>query len=354
MRHYAIAILTLLFVTSAAFAGGNKEAAADQTEQPAAPAVEETAQPETTPAQTGTILNTSDPEKFVAVVNGVGILRTDYDLAVQRTRESYLYQGTPIPESDIPLLRAQLLNQLVSEELLYQAALSDGLEPDALSGELQFQNMRSQFPTDEAWQEALDANNTDEDELRFQIDRNNVIQQVITTALATVGPVEAAEIQAFYDENPSYFQNGEQVAARHILISTEGLAPEEKAEALGRAEAVRAELLAGADFAAVAQEKSEGPSGPRGGDLGMFGRGQMVAPFEEAAFALVPGEISEVVETQFGYHIIQVTERVEAEITPLEEVRPSIEQYLAQEKQAAALEAYVAELRESATVVLNE
>ena len=215
--------------------------------------------------------------------------------------------------------------------------------------------MRAQFATDAAWQTALLENDTDEDELRLQIDRNIVIQQVIAGALAEVEPVRMAERQAFYDENPSFFQTGEQVAARHILISTEGLTTdEEKAEALGRAEAIRAELLEGKEFAAVAREKSEGPSGPAGGDLGTFGRGQMVAPGEDAAFSLEPGAISEIIETQFGYHIIQVTEKIDGEIAPLEDVAISIDQDLTQEKQALVLETYVEKLRAAASIVVNK
>jgi peptidyl-prolyl cis-trans isomerase C len=356
MRQRILIIFALILIPVLSFAGGNKEdEPSDQTDTGTADIQTEESSPSGAPAASGTILDTNDPEKYAAVVNGVGILREDYQLAIERTQQSYLYQGTPIPESDLPLLRTELLNQLVSEELLYQNALSEGIEADAQTSELQYQQMRAQFTTDEAWQQALIANNTDEDELLFQIDRNNIIQQVIATAIQAVGAVEQADIQAFYDANPAYFQSGEQVAARHILISTEGLTTaEQKAEALGRAQAIRDEVTEGADFAAVAREKSEGPSAPNGGDLGSFGRGQMVAPFEEAAFSLAPGAISEVVETQFGYHIIQVTEKVEADVAPLEDVSASIEQYLAQEQQALALEDYVAGLREAATIVLNE
>ena len=356
MRQRVLVLIALMVIPALSFAGGNKEDdSADQTDTTSTTVETDESAQSGSQAASGTILDTTDPEKYVAVVNGVGILRSDYELAVQRTQEAYLFQGTPIPDSEMSLLREELLNQLVAEELLSQDALSQGIEADAQASELQYQQMRGQFATDVDWQQALLANDTDEDELRFQIERNIMIQEVITGAIAEVAPVSQAEMQSFYDENPSFFQSGEQVAARHILISTEGLATEEeKAEALGRAEAIRAELMEGAEFAAIARDKSEGPSGPRGGDLGTFGRGQMVAPFEEVAFTLEPGAISGVVETQFGYHIIQVTEKIVAEIAPLEDVAISIEQYLVQEKQGLALEAYVASLREIASVVVNE
>ena len=350
-------VLLLLMLPLALFAGGNKEESPEESgqmetrDEASAPADAETAEP--APA-TGTRLDSTDPERYVATVNGVGILRSDFELAVQRTQQNYAMQGQPISPSDYPLLREQILDQMVSEELLYQDALSQGIEPSAQTTTLQYEQMRSQFATDEEWAEALAANNTDEDDLRFQIERNQVVQEVITDLLSDVGAVEQSEVQAFYDNFPEYFESGEQVAARHILISTEGLSGEEKAEALGRARAIRDELRAGADFRQTAIEKSEGPSGPQGGELGTFGRGQMVAPFEEAAFALEVGAISDVVETQFGYHIIQVTERIDSSRVPLEEVAPSIQQYLAQEKQAEVLEAYVVSLREAASIVENQ
>lgn len=359
MRQRLFILFALILIPVFAFAGGGREDSDESADQAETDEVEssETAGDEeaTQPAASGTLLDTSDPAKFVATVNGVGILREDYNLALQRTQEAYLAQGQSIPEAQMPLVREQLLDQLVAEELLYQEALGQGIEPDQNAAELQFQQMRAQFPTDEGWAQALEANSTDEEELKFQIERNNIIQQLITEQISGVTPATSEEIQAFYDDNPSFFQTGEQVSARHILISTEGLeTDEERADALSRAESIRTELVAGADFAETAIEKSEGPSAPRGGDLGTFGPGQMVAPFDQAVFALEVGEISDVVETQFGYHIIQVTDKQDAGVTPLADVSQSIEQYLLQEKQGLALEEYVAELREVATIVLND
>lgn len=349
-RFFSLFVALLVLIPSLLFAGGRNEEEPDESAEP------ETGETpvEEAPAASGTLLDTSDPEKFIAVVNGVGILRSEFDFRLQQTVSAYLAQGQVIPEAEMPLLEQGLMDQLIATELLYQEALSQGIEADQLASEMQYQQTRDQFPSEEAWQQALEANNTTDADLRLQIRRGNVIQQIVTIALADVGPPTAEEIQTFYDENPFYFQTAEQVAARHILISTEGLSTdEEKAEAFARTENIRNDLLAGADFATVAQEQSEGPSSSRGGDLGTFGRGQMVAPFEEAAFALEVGEISEIVETQFGYHIILVSEKIEAETAPLEDVSPSIENFLAQQKQDVALEEYVGALRDDATVVLN-
>lgn len=139
--------------------------------------------------------------------------------------------------------------------------------------------------------------------------------------------VEAAKTEeaarALYDETLSAVEPEEEVRARHILV------PEEEA-----AKAVVARLEAGEDFAAVAAEASQDPgSRTQGGDLGFFTKERMVAPFAEAAFALEPGQTSEPVQSQFGWHVIRVEERRERPIPTFEEMRPQIDNYLARRAQ---------------------
>lgn len=146
-------------------------------------------------------------------------------------------------------------------------------------------------------------------------------------------------LRARYDEEIARIPAEQEVRARHILVETQ----EEAA-------AIREELLAGADFAALAAEKSTGPSGPSGGDLGFFTKDRMVAPFAEAAFALEAGEISEPVQTQFGWHIIKVEERRDVPPPPFDEVADQIRQGMARE----LAEAEVDKLRETAEITSPE
>lgn len=138
--------------------------------------------------------------------------------------------------------------------------------------------------------------------------------------------VSEADAKQYYDENQGEFAQQEQVHARHILIRSPEAADEQtKAEARQRAEAALTRIKEGADFATLATEVSEDSSASNGGDLGFFRRGMMVPPFEEAAFSLQPGQTSNIVETQFGFHIIKVEERTEAGAPPFEETRAQIE-----------------------------
>jgi len=161
------------------------------------------------------------------------------------------------------------------------------------------------------------------------------IEYVVYAPEAFTGKVQVsdADVQQYYDANTSRFTSPEQVRTRHILFRIPGDAtPEKKAEIRAKADAVLAKARAGEDFATLAQQSSEDSSAAQGGDLGAVGRGQMVKPFEDAAFALAPGQISEIVETPFGLHIIKVDSRTEATTKPLDAVRAEIVTTLTEEK----------------------
>ena len=137
-----------------------------------------------------------------------------------------------------------------------------------------------------------------------------MIDKMMEAELATTTVATEAEAKDFYDKNPDKFKQGEGVRASHILVMANESADEAtKKKARAKIDAVLKRVSAGEDFAVLAKENSEDGSKDQGGDLGFFTKGQMVPAFDEAAFALKPGEISDVVTTQFGYHIIKVVEQ---------------------------------------------
>ncbi len=340
MRKSILIALIVAVSASTAFGRGNREEAQSG---------------DSTPGRDGTPISSDRAQEFIADVDGVGIRRQQYEQAIDNTLRSFQQQGRAVPEEQIDEFRSQILDQLIAEEVLFQAGVDRGYEPSGESIDVQFEQMRAGFESQEAWQQALDQQDTTEEELREQLRRNAVLEQVVTDITAAVEPVNEQEIETFYNENPEFFETGGQIEARHILLSTQGLTDEDAiAQKRTAAQEIRDELLAGADFATLAQERSEGPSASRGGSLGTFGRGQMVAPFEEAAFSLQEGEISAVVQTQFGFHVIQVTDIVEGGVTPLEQVSPSIQQFLDQRKQADAVADFVDEAREQADITIYD
>ena len=115
-------------------------------------------------------------------------------------------------------------------------------------------------------------------------------------------------------------------------------------------EKIQQKLQQGEDFAALAKEFSQGPSSFKGGDLGYFGRGQMVKSFEKAAFGLMPGDASDIIETRFGYHLIKVIERKPETLIAFEDIKDRLGQYLMQEKVRREVSSYVQKLKEKAKV----
>lgn len=147
--------------------------------------------------------------------------------------------------------------------------------------------------------------------------------------------IPESTLRTTYDSSREQYRSGEAVRAQHILIKPLDQTPEAMTAAGVRAKEIHAKLVAGADFATLAKESSADPgSASQGGDLGFFERGRMVPEFETAAFSLAIGQLSEPVESQFGFHIIRVTEKREGGYKPFEEVRSQIEQRLATERAA--------------------
>lgn len=188
---------------------------------------------------------------------------------------------------------------------------------------------------------------TTEDEMREQM---AVRKMIVAKADAVAKPTDE-EIQKFYDENKEGFTQGETVSASHILIKVDPTDDEAaKAAKRARIEDLRKQALEGADFAELAKANSDCPSASAGGDLGSFGRGQMVPEFEDAAFAQPVGSVGDVVETQFGYHLIKVTEHQTAKAIDFNEAKPRISDILYSQKQQDVVKAYVENLREQADV----
>jgi peptidyl-prolyl cis-trans isomerase C len=287
----------------------------------------------------------------VATVNGVPISQIRLEREMSRQEQQLLMQGVALEDSQRAVFRSEVLDGLINQELILQESRKEGYtaEPAALAG--QIEAIRSQFPDQDSFIQALANWNFTEDSLKEEIARGLTIQSFIDVEIGrqvSIGPEEA---RSYYGEHPEQFAQEEQVQARHILITLEeGAAEEQEQEARRRIEEIRQKLQAGQDFATLAQEYSEGPSAPRGGDLGYFGRGQMVAPFEEAVFALAVGGVSDIVRTPYGYHLIELVDRQPAGLTPFEEIQAELIQYLTQEEVIGALETLIRTLREQAEI----
>ncbi len=246
------------------------------------------------------------------------------------------------------------LKELISAELLKQESKRQKITPAPEKIDEKLESIKVRFPTAEAFEKTIKENGMDMETLKAEIKNQLALEELLAREIESKVTVKDEEISKFYTENPDYFKSEESVKASHILVKSEEGADEAKvAEAKKKIEKVLAEVKKGADFAAAAKQYSEGPSGPNGGDLGFFSRGQMVPPFEEKAFALKKGQISDIVKTKFGFHIIKVVDKKEGGITPLSEVKESITAFLSKAEKEKLFNAYVEKLRSSAAISKN-
>ncbi|MBP1728779.1 MAG: PpiC-type peptidyl-prolyl cis-trans isomerase [Deltaproteobacteria bacterium] len=289
----------------------------------------------------------SDP---VAKVGATAITRGELERAMTVLVAQNRIQTGATPE-EVKAAQTAALDQLIFAELIYQEGMKT--PPADLDKKVDFKmsQNKGKFPSPAQYEEALQSSGVTEKDLIEITRKDIVISNYIETKIVPTITVSDEEVKNFYDENKARLGEEPQVKASHILIGVDAAAtPEVKAQAKAKAEATLQELKAGKDFAATAKTVSTCPSKEQGGDLGFFAKGQMVPEFEQAAFALKPGELSGVVETQFGYHIIKLTERKEAEPPKLEELQEKIAAFLKGQKTQKAVFDFVTKLRKESKV----
>jgi peptidyl-prolyl cis-trans isomerase C len=289
--------------------------------------------------------------KEAATVNGKPIFKSQYDHELSVFQKRAAQQGRPLSDADLTSVKKQILENLIDAEMLYQQSQKEGVKVDDQSINEQIETIKKRFPDEAAYKKALEGMDISEKEIRSQIQRGLAINQLLDTNVRQKITVTAEESNNFYNSNPNFFEQPEQVKASHILIK---VAPDDeeskKIQARKKIETIQKKVRQGEDFGSLAKANSEGPTAQRSGDLGYFSRGQMVKPFEDAAFALNVGEVSEIVETQFGYHLIKVTDKKPARTIPYKEVQPMVEQHLKNEKEKTEIQNYIENLKKSATI----
>ncbi len=287
----------------------------------------------------------------VAVVNGTVITQKVFQQETEAAIQRMAMQGQQPDPQKLMEIRKDILENMINRELLYQYALKEGFKADPEEIEAQFAELKGQFPDEEQFKQVIERMKTTEEQLKGQIRQRLVVQKFIEERISKDIEITDKEVKEFYGSNQEMFQQPEQIHARHILIKSEPDATEaDKAEARKKIGDVQEKVEKGGDFAELAKEHSEGPSSDRGGDLGFFGRGQMVKAFEDAAFALEAGEVSDVVETQFGYHLIKKEEGKPASTLEYEKVKDRLQDLLKQQKVQEKLAGQIEEIKKDAKI----
>ena len=280
--------------------------------------------------------------EIAAKVNGQAIPLRFVELIAKRLLEPAGNQA-----KDRPFAYRRATQQLVVRELLFEEAAARGLKAEDAKVEAAYNEARVPYPDDRAWLAFLAQQGLDADAFRRELR----IQQTVAALLRAEGDLAGTQVtdkeaRAYYDAHPESFDSGERLRASHILVRVPGDAPPPQKQALRKkTEEVLAKIRKGGDFATLARQFSaDQGSASKGGDLGEFHRGQMVPPFEAAAYALKPGEVSGVVESPFGFHIIKVQERLPALKLDFEGAREMITKAMLEERRSKRVEALVAQL----------
>ncbi len=298
-------------------------------------------------------METAKPESFpdvVARVNDSSIGKEELLTRVESVRGQM-----HIPDGALPIdIYRTVLDDMVDLELLYQSSRSNHLEATPQEIDNGLAQLKAQYPTEEAFQSQLDSESITIESLRVMLGKDISIQKLVDGPISEKVIITDDAKRQFYSENESTLEEPEHLRLRHILIRVPSDATEEqRAQAREKIEGLRKQVTeGGADFATLARENSEDPgSRDDGGELTIM-EGQTAPPFEEAAFKLAPGTISEVVETSFGYHIIQLLERVPARKLPFEEISDRIGEYLKQQEVRREVQAEVESLRSKASIAI--
>ncbi|MBW1894747.1 MAG: peptidylprolyl isomerase [Deltaproteobacteria bacterium] len=295
--------------------------------------------------------NTKPKEEKAAMVNGKVITQSYLDQHVNMILKQFPGKDGQIENDRIARIRFKVLDDLINREVLFQESEKAGVKIEPAIVDEQFAKMKKQHPDGQAFEKYMSSLNLTEASIKSQIGKGLAIKKFVDTTIVDKIDVSEKELKDYYRKNKERFTRPETVRASHILIKVDKDAIEfEKKEAKKEIEKIRARALKKEDFADLAKKFSQGPSAENGGALGFFQRGQMVKPFEEAAFALKPGEISDVVKTEFGFHIIKVLDKKPSETTSLKEVRVRLKEFLKQGKVRKEIMAYVEKLRKKAKI----
>lgn len=287
-----------------------------------------------------------------ALVNGEAIPQSLLESEVDKITAMLSMQGKAITETELVSLKRDVLEKLIDYELLWQQSVNKQIPVSDQAVNDEVDGLKKQFPDEESFKRSMAEMDMSESELKLRIKKNIAVRDLIEQEVTGKITVTSEESKVFYNDNARYFLEPEQVRASHVMIEArEDATEEEKKKAKKEIEALEARLKQGEDFGAVAREASQCPSSGRDGDLGFFERdSHMDRNFLESAFALQPGEMSPVIETQFGYHIIKVTDRKPERVIPFEEIKEDIDNHLQQQKTVILIQEYLGYLKRGATI----
>ena len=286
-----------------------------------------------------------------AIVNGVEISGDAVQFELDRLVRFYMSHGMTMDEvkQNLPKLEEKALDQAIGAKLLLDRAQELDIPLMAADIDAEVSKVVTQVGGPENYKKALDAQGITEVQFRKELEKGAKVNKLVEQACSGIADPTEDEVAKFYEAHKAEFVVPHQVLCQHILVKGSDDA------ALDKIKAIRERIVSGgADFAEEAKKNSDCPSGQEGGSLGWFGRGMMVPEFDKVAFEMKKGEVSGVVSTQFGYHIIYKADEKGGGQQTLVDVHDQVKDLLRHETRGRAMDAFVAELRANAKIEYRE
>ena len=289
----------------------------------------------------------------VAFVNGSPITAAEFEAALAHALLPWTTAGQKPSEDGLRALRKEVLENLIGRHLAFQESLRQGIEVSSYQVDKEMEKVAARLSKAADLEAALQRADLSHHQLRSQLKQDIAIRLLLERQVLNQVQVSDRELRTFYDSHPNLFKIPALVRASHIFIAAGPDTPREKRkQAVTLLRDIQAHIDEGIPFAELAIDYSQCPSSENGGDLGYFEKEKMIKNFADAAFALNPQEVSDIVRTHFGYHLIKVTDRKPKKKLTFEEVHKSLSRNLKFEKAAREIKTYLHALQGDAQITI--
>lgn len=312
---------------------------------------EDTTQVSSAPLSSAPTRLPTSTSQVVAEVNNRKIVKSDIE---QATRREFRFRFGASPPAHSNPSQKFILEQIIERELLLQAAIKTSPLPEDSAVDKLLQDLRASSLPGDYLVENIKPKHLSDEEFRRGLREDLAIRSYVEQQVYRPLDPKNEELKEFYKQNPHLFRIPEEVHARHILLKLpENASTELQQTTRKRAEEIVSQFQLGAmTFEQLAKKYSDSPNRARGGDLGFFTKNQLEESFSEAAFALAPGNISNIVETSVGLHIIQVVEKRGGNVPAFEDIQTQVKNVWEKHSKQTALHNHLKRLREQAKVII--
>ena len=293
----------------------------------------------------------------IAKVNGFEVNKQAVGFELDRLVRFYMSHGMSMQEikDNLAKLQEKALDQAIGARLLLERSQQLDVPVTAADIDAEIAKVIEQVGGEENFKKALAAQNISEDDFRKELEKGARVNKLVEQACTGVEEPTEQDVTDFYEAHKSEYVTEPKVLCQHILVKVEdNSTSDEKSAAFEKILAIKERIAAGGNFAEEAEKNSDCPSGREGGSLGWFGPGMMVPEFDKVAFEMKKGEVSGVVTTQFGYHIIYKADEQPGGQQTLVDVHDQIKDLLRHEARGKAVDAFVAELRDKTEIEFIE